>query len=67
MFEVVEGMKGVFSLSGFTHAGYSAAVENTKAVLGRAGQWHVYGASEGGVVWGRGDVRCALFVQRVRN
>ena len=37
MFEVVEGMRGWVGLSGFTHAGYSAAVENTKSVLGRGG------------------------------
>ena len=37
MIEVVEGMRGRVGLSGFTHAGYGAAVENTKAILGRVG------------------------------
>ena len=63
MFEVVKGMKRVFGLSGFTHAGYSAAVEDTKAVLGRVGQWHVYGAREGRLFEGE-ETYGVLFLHR---
>ena len=63
IFEVVEGIRGVFGLSGFTHASYSAAVEKTKPVLGRVGQFHVYGAREGGLIRGE-ETYGVLFLYR---